>query len=71
MITLSGYTAHSPTNDDGVITPSAAISSLPYTPVQSMKALKFFYYTLGDKIFKQYGFVDAFNLKTSGLLIHF
>ncbi|HWH61834.1 MAG TPA: glucoamylase family protein [Ginsengibacter sp.] len=60
---LSGYNAHSPTNDDGVITPSAAISSLPYTPVQSMNALKFFYYTLGDKLWKQYGFVDAFNLK--------
>ncbi len=60
---ISGYNAHSPTNDDGVITPSAAISSLPYTPIQSMNALKFFYYTLGDKLWQQYGFVDAFNLK--------
>ncbi len=59
---INGYGAHSPTNDDGVITPSAAISSLPYTPVQSMNALKFFYYTLGDKLWKDYGFVDAFNL---------
>lgn len=59
---ISGYDAHAPGNDDGVITPSAAISSLPYTPVQSMNALKFFYYTLGDKLWKQYGFVDAFNL---------
>jgi len=60
---ISGYNAHAPDNDDGVITPSAAISSLPYTPTQSMNALKFFYYTLGDKLWKQYGFVDAFNLK--------
>ena len=60
---ISGYSAHAPGNDDGVITPSAAISSLPYTPVQSMNALKFFYYTLGDKLFKEYGFIDAFNLK--------
>ena len=59
---ISGYDAHAPDNDDGVITPSAAISSLPYTPVQSMNALKFFYYTLGDKLWKQYGFIDAFNL---------
>ncbi|MEO5649077.1 MAG: glucoamylase family protein [Ginsengibacter sp.] len=59
---ISGYSAHSPTNDDGVISPTAAISSLPYTPQQSMTALKFFYYTLGDKLFKQYGFIDAFNL---------
>ena len=59
---VSTYDAHAPGNDDGVITPSAAISSLPYTPVQSMNALKFFYYTLGDKLWKQYGLVDAFNL---------
>jgi hypothetical protein len=59
---LTFYTAHSPTNDDGVISPTAAISSLPYTPEQSMNALRFFYYTLGDKLFKDYGFIDAFNL---------
>lgn len=58
----AGYAAHSPTNDNGVISPTAAISSLPYTPVQSMNALKFFYYKLGDKIWGQYGFTDAFNL---------
>jgi hypothetical protein len=57
-----GYSAHSPTNDDGVITPTAAISSLPYTPTQSMDAIHFFYYKLGDKIWGNYGFVDAFNL---------
>ncbi len=59
---LNFYSAHSPTNDDGVITPTAAISSLPYTPQQSMNALRFFYYKLGDKLFKNYGFIDAFNL---------
>lgn len=58
----SGYNAHSPANDLGVITPTAALSSFPYTPVQSMKALKFFYYTLGDKLWGDYGFYDAFNL---------
>jgi len=57
-----GYSAHSPTNDLGIISPTAAISSLPYTPVESMNALKFFYYKLGDRIWKEYGFVDAFNL---------
>ncbi|MGN6247863.1 MAG: glucoamylase family protein [Ginsengibacter sp.] len=59
---LNFYSAHSPTNDDGVISPTAAISSLPYTPIQSMNALRFFYYKLGDRLFKQYGFIDAFNL---------
>jgi len=59
---FTGYSAHSPTNDLGVITPTAAISSLPYTPVESMNALRFFYYKLGNKIWGSYGFVDAFNL---------
>ncbi|ANE51046.1 glucoamylase family protein [Flavisolibacter tropicus] len=58
-----GYTASSPTNDVGVIAPTAALSSFPYTPTESMKTLKFFYYTLGDKIWKEYGFIDAFSLK--------
>ena len=58
----SGYSAQSPTNDLGVITPTAAISSLPYTPEQSMKALRHFYYRLGDKLWGPYGFYDAFNI---------
>jgi len=58
----TGYSAHSPENDLGVISPTAALSSFPYTPQESMRALEFFYYKLGDKIFKEYGFVDAFNL---------
>jgi len=57
-----GYNANSPTNDKGVITPTAALSSFPYTPVESMKALKFFYYKLGDKLLGEYGFRDAFSL---------
>ena len=57
----SGYSAHSPTNDLGVITPTAAISSLPYTPQESMQAIRHFYYILGDKIWGDYGFADAFN----------
>ena len=59
----NGYSASSPTNDLGVIAPTAALSSMPYTPNESMKALRFFYYVLGDKLFKQYGFVDAFSIK--------
>lgn len=59
---ISGYSAHSPTNDLGVISPTAALSSLPYTPQASMDALRFFYYKLGDKIWGPYGFTDAFNL---------
>ncbi|RYZ44841.1 MAG: beta-glucosidase, partial [Chitinophagaceae bacterium] len=58
----NGYTASSPTNDVSVIAPTAALSSFPYTPTESMKALKFYYYVLGDKLWKEYGFVDAFSL---------
>ena len=58
----NGYTASSPTNDVSVIAPTAALSSFPYTPNESMAALKFYYYVLGDKLWKEYGFVDAFSL---------
>jgi hypothetical protein len=59
----TGYSANEPNRDIGVITPSAALSSFPYTPTESMNALKFFYYKLGDKLWGQYGFYDAFSLK--------
>lgn len=60
-----GYSAHSPTNDKGVIAPTAALSSMPYTPDESMAALRFYYYQLGNKTWKKYGFVDAFNLSAN------
>ncbi|HSB93783.1 MAG TPA: glucoamylase family protein, partial [Flavitalea sp.] len=59
------YLAHSPSNDDGVVAPTAAVSSIPFTPVQSMAAIRFYYYTLGDRLFGQYGFMDAFSLEDS------
>ena len=58
----NGYAASLPTNDLGFIAPTAAISSFPYTPTESLKALKFFYYVLGDKLWGEYGFKDAFSL---------
>lgn len=59
----AGYSASSPTNDLGVITPTAAISSLPYTPEQSMNAIRYFYYIIGDKLWGDYGFYDAFDVQ--------
>jgi hypothetical protein len=38
-----GYTDHRPGNDKSVISPTAALSSFPYTPEESMRALRFFY----------------------------
>jgi hypothetical protein len=58
----AGYDAHSPYNDLGVITPTAALSAFPYTPDESMDALKFFYYNLGEHMWGEYGFYDAFNI---------
>ncbi|MDH4092628.1 MAG: beta-glucosidase [Cyclobacteriaceae bacterium] len=58
----NGYGAHSPGSDIGVISPTAALSSFPYTPTESMNALHYFYYTMGDKLWGPYGFYDAFNI---------
>lgn len=60
---VEGYHAHMPVNNDqGVITPTAALSSFPYTPEESMKAMKHFYFDLGDRIWGKYGFYDAFSI---------
>ena len=58
---VNGYSAHCPGNNDlGVITPTAALSSFPYTPEESMAALKGFY-AKGSWIWGKYGFYDAFS----------
>jgi len=57
-----GYSAHEPSNDNGTISPTAALSSIVYTPEYSMDALKYFYRELGQYAWGEYGFVDAFNL---------
>lgn len=57
---IEGYAAHSPSDDRGVITPTAALSSFPYTPEQSMRALKYFY-SQRNWIWGKYGFYDAFS----------
>jgi hypothetical protein len=48
--------------DDGKIVPTGAIASFPYTPEQSMNALKNYYYNYGAFLWGEYGFRDAFNL---------
>lgn len=55
-----GYSAHSPINDRGVISPTAAISSIPYTPVESLRAMHYFYRNK-DKLLGPAGFYDAFS----------
>lgn len=59
-----GYSAHEPTaaRDNGTITPTAALSSMPYTPELALAALKHFYRAHGSQLWGKYGFYDAFNL---------
>lgn len=59
------YTAHEPNNDNGTIAPTAALSSIPYTPNESIAALKYFYRTYGSNLWGDFGFKDAFNLTYS------
>lgn len=60
---LLGYTSHHPGTDDenGTVSPTAAISSIIYTPEASLKALRHFYFDQGKQLFGKYGFYDAFN----------
>lgn len=58
----NGYTASDPTNDRGVIAPTAALASFPYVPELSLAALHTFYYIYGDKLWGEYGFKDSFCL---------
>ena len=59
------YAAHAPSiaEDKGVITPTAALSSFPYTPTQSEAAMQYWYSSLKDKVWGPYGFYDAFSLE--------
>lgn len=58
----NGYDAHRPTHDTGVISPTAALSSFPYTPKESMNFLKFMYAPGTDSLVGAYGPYDAFDL---------
>jgi len=59
-----GYYAQEPrpANDNGTITPTAAISAMPYIPNESRATLKHFYFTYGTNLWGEFGFRDAFNL---------
>lgn len=58
-----GYNAHQPSVDLGVISPTAALSSFPYSPAESMAALRYFYSDLGEKVIGAYGPYDAFSIQ--------
>ena len=60
---VRGYSAHKPGNDRGVISPTAALSSIPYAPEESLAAMRYFYEELGDSLWGDYGFFDAFSIR--------
>jgi hypothetical protein len=57
-----GYSAHAPySNDNGTLTPTAALASMPYVPQQAVAAGRHWYETWGPYAYGFYGFKDAFN----------
>jgi hypothetical protein len=55
-----GYAVHAPDEDNGTISPTAALSSMPYAPKHAISAMRHFLNAHGDGIWGRFGFVDAF-----------
>ena len=60
---VKGYAGHAPgeKRDIGVISPTAALSSFPYTPKESMAAMKNWYLNKKNNLWGPFGFYDAFS----------
>jgi hypothetical protein len=57
------YAGHAPgENDLGVISPTAALSSMPYTPNESKRAMRNWYTNMRDSTYGPFGFYDAFSI---------
>ncbi|SDF70372.1 glucoamylase family protein [Epilithonimonas hungarica] len=59
----TGYSAHQPNNDLGIISPTAAISNMPYTPTESMDFLRFLYNENYSKYIGIAGPYDAYSIQ--------
>jgi hypothetical protein len=58
---VKGYAGHHPGGEDlGVISPTAALSSFPYTPKESMQVARYLYFK-ADSLVGKYGPYDAFS----------
>lgn len=64
---MRGYAGHRPDRDLSVISPTAALSSFPYTPDESMAMLKHLYNDL-DSLVGDFGPYDAFSLQENWYL---
>jgi hypothetical protein len=56
----TGYSAHAPGNDNGTISPTAALASLPYARAEVLAVLRHFLTRHGRRLWRELGFVDAF-----------
>jgi hypothetical protein len=57
----TGYMAHAPFNDNGTIAPTAALSSMPFTPAESIAALRYMLDNYTPALTGPYGLYDALN----------
>lgn len=60
-----GYNAHMPSNDQGVMSPTAAISSIVYTPKESMAVIRNLYENHKKETWGEAGFYDALSLQNN------
>jgi len=57
----TAYAGHKPGFDLGIISPTAALSSMPYAPEDVMPVIRHFHDDFGNKLFGKFGFYDAFS----------
>jgi len=62
---IVGYAGHNPQEDLGVISPTAALSSFPYTPEESLRFLQFLYKQTQSQYVGEYGPYDAFSKQSN------
>jgi len=60
-----GYNAHMPSNDQGVMSPTAAISSIVYTPKESIAVIRNLYDNHKKETWGDAGFYDALSLQNN------
>lgn len=60
---INGYAAHKPGNDLGVISPTAALSSIVYTPDESLDVIRNLYENHRANVLGEFGFYDAFSIE--------
>jgi hypothetical protein len=66
----AGYAALSPTTDQGIVAPTAALASMPYTPHYSMEVLQHLNGRLKEKVWGWFGPKDAISLKNDWVSPH-